>query len=249
MIYIEYFERGVKYERMNIGKVRLDSSIPRIVAILHDQIPAGSLKSLQRKGADIVEARIDLFHSIEIKSIVNSLKRIKNIASLPIIGTIRRPEDGGRKSISDRSCLEIFKAIIPVINCVDIEIDSPIIDEVVNLAKGRKKKVITSYHNFDQTPSDKQLVKLLRKGKAKGGDIIKLAVMSRTEKDVTRLLALTYQHKGDRIITISMGKKGQITRIIAPFFGSLLTYGYIDSPVAPGQFSIGELKKMMNRLS
>jgi len=120
---------------------------------------------------------------------------------------------------------------------------------VIRLAKRRKKKVIISYHNFKETPPDQQLVKLIRKGKAKGGDIIKLAVMSRTEEDVTRLLGLTYQHRDDHIITISMGKKGRISRIVAPLFGSLLTYGYVDSPIAPGQLSIGELKKMMNRLS
>jgi 3-dehydroquinate dehydratase-1 len=233
---------------MNIGRVRL-GSIPRIVAILHDRLPLRSLKTLREQGADILEARIDLFRSTEIEYIIKSLKRIKQTSHLPIIGTIRRPADGGRKSMPENTRLEIFKAIIPLVDCVDGEIDAPITDEVIRLAKRRKKKVIISYHNFKETPPDQQLVKLIRKGKAKGGDIIKLALMSRTEEDVTRLLGLTYQHRDDHIITISMGKKGQITRVIAPFFGSLLTYGYVDSPVAPGQLSIGELKKMMNLLS
>jgi 3-dehydroquinate dehydratase-1 len=233
---------------MNIGRVRL-GSIPRIVAILHDRLPLRSLKTLREQGADVVEARIDLFNSAEIESILNALKRIKQTTRLPVIGTIRRPADGGRKSMPENTRLEIFKAIIPLVDCVDGEIDAPITDEVIRLAKRRKKKVIISYHNFKETPPDQQLVKLIRKGKAKGGDIIKMAVMSRTEEDVTRLLGLTYQHRDDHIVTISIGKKGQITRIAAPFFGSLLTYGYVDSPLAPGQLSIGELKKMMNLLS
>jgi 3-dehydroquinate dehydratase-1 len=233
---------------MNIGRVRL-GSIPRIVAIIHDQVSVRALKTLREQGADILEARIDLFHSSEIESIIKSLKKIKETSHLPVIGTIRRPADGGRKSMSENTRLEIFKAITPLVDCVDGEIDAPITDEVIRLAKRRKKKVIISYHNFKETPSAQQLVKLIRKGKAKGGDIIKLALMSRTEEDVTRLLGLTYQHKDDHIITISMGKKGQITRMIAPFFGSLLTYGYVDSPIAPGQFSIGELKRAFHLLS
>ena len=233
---------------MNIGRVRL-GSIPRIVAILHDRLPLRSLKTLREHGADILEARIDLFRSTEIEYIIKSLKRIKETSRLPVIGTIRRPADGGRKSMSENTRLEIFKAIIPFVDCVDSEIDAPITGEVIDHAKRGRKKVIISYHNFKETPPDQQLVKLIRKGKAKGGDIIKLAVMSRTEEDVTRLLGLTYQHRDDHIITISMGKKGRISRIVAPLFGSLLTYGYVDSPIAPGQLSIGELKKMMNRLS
>jgi len=233
---------------MNIGGVRLDSSVPKIAGILHDLIPESSLSALRRKGADIVEARIDLFHSREIESILNSLKRIKRIVDLPMIGTIRRPEDGGRKIIPDRYRLEIFKAIIPVLDCVDIEVDSSIISEIIDLSKRRKKRVIVSYHNFRETPSDQQLVRLIRKGKERGGDIIKLTVMSRGRDDTVRLLTLTSQYKAYHLITISMGKAGQISRLIAPFFGSLLTYGYIDSPLVPGQLSIEELRKGLNLL-
>jgi 3-dehydroquinate dehydratase-1 len=229
---------------MNIGRVTL-GSFPRIVVILHDQAPVRSLKTLKGNGADIVEARIDLFHSAEIESILNSLKRIKQTSRLPIIATIRRSEDGGKRSVPDHTRLEFFKVIIPLVDCIDTEIDSPITDEVIRLAKRRKKKVIVSYHNFKETPSDQHLVKLIRKGKIKGGDIVKLAVTGRNVDDVARLLTLTHKHRDTHLITISMGKKGQISRVVAPLFGSLLTYGYVDSPIAPGQLSIGELKRMM----
>lgn len=230
---------------MKIGTVKL-GSVPRIVAIIHDQIPARSLKSLHRRGAEIVEVRIDLFDSIGTDSILRFLKRIKYTCSLPLIGTIRRPEDGGRKTMRENTRLEIFKAIIPLVDCVDSEIDSPITEEVISLAKRKKKKLIISYHNFKETPSNQQLVRLIRRGMARGGDIIKLAVMSGGRDDTIRLLKLTHQYRDYHLITISMGKAGQITRLIAPFFGSLLTYGYVDSPIAPGQLSVEELKRNLN---
>jgi len=233
---------------MKIGNLSL-GSIPRISAILHDRIPARLLKTLRRDGADLVETRVDLYNSTKVEYVLNSLKKTKQISRLPIISTIRRPEDGGEKPIDNKSRLELFRAIIPLVDCVDTEIDSPITDEVVRLAKKRKKKVIISYHNFKETPPDHQLVKLIRRGKLKGGDIIKLAVMGRQEDDIFRLLRLTHLYKDENLITISMGKKGRISRIVAPLFGSLLTYGYVDLPIAPGQFSIGELKKGLDLLS
>ena len=73
-----------------------------------------------------------------------------------------------------------------------------------------------------------------------GADIIKIAVMARSTADVTRLLRFTEDCKVP-LVTIAMGPLGSVSRVIAPLFGSLFTYGFIHRPVAPGQLSVEKL--------
>jgi 3-dehydroquinate dehydratase len=48
----------------------------------------------------------------------------------------------------------------------------------------------------------------------------------------------------------NMGRLGKHTRVIAPFYGSVLTYAAVDSEVsaAPGQFQVDEIKKILELL-
>ncbi|MDL5501677.1 MAG: type I 3-dehydroquinate dehydratase [Candidatus Methanoperedens sp.] len=41
---------------------------------------------------------------------------------------------------------------------------------------------------------------------------------------------------------------GKHSRIMAPLYGSVMTYGYVDIPVAPGQLRVDELKNMLQLL-
>ena len=43
------------------------------------------------------------------------------------------------------------------------------------------------------------------------------------------------------VCTIAMGEIGAHSRIIAPVYGSLLTYGYVRKPVAPGQMRVDQV--------
>jgi len=45
-----------------------------------------------------------------------------------------------------------------------------------------------------------------------------------------------------------MGEKGKHSRVIAPVYGSVMTYGYVDTPTAPGQLKVDELKKILKML-
>jgi 3-dehydroquinate dehydratase-1 len=66
------------------------------------------------------------------------------------------------------------------------------------------------------------------------------------------LLNLTYAltQEGNLVATIGMGAVGRHLRVIAPLYGSVLTYGFIEGEeaVAPGQFSVKELRSMLERL-
>ncbi len=46
------------------------------------------------------------------------------------------------------------------------------------------------------------------------------------------------------------GSVGRHLRLIAPIYGSVLTYGYIEGEesVAPGQFSVSELRLILDKI-
>jgi 3-dehydroquinate dehydratase-1 len=79
-----------------------------------------------------------------------------------------------------------------------------------------------------------------------GAEIVKIATMARDIGDVTRLLRFTEDCKTP-LVTMAMGDIGRISRVAAPLFGSLFTYGYLRKPVVPGQVSAVSLVNALNQ--
>ncbi|MDA8215736.1 MAG: type I 3-dehydroquinate dehydratase [Nitrospiraceae bacterium] len=197
--------------------------------------------------ADIIELRIDMFEKLSINHIENIFKTAKENFKKPIIATVRDVKEGGQKEISDK--LSIYMAVIPLSNVVDVEINSEdTLTEVKKLCDIHKTILIGSYHNFELTPEDDFLENIVSKGKSLGVDIVKIAAMANSREDFIRLLIFTLKHKDEGLITMSMGDKGLPSRVFNPIFGSLITYGYINHPSAPGQLSVSELIYIFRRL-
>lgn len=187
----------------------------------------------KEEGADALELRFDRI-KVDKDEAVLLLKGIKKLG-LPIIGT-KRPA----WPREDRK--EFFSAIIPFVDAVDLEIEEEI-EAIVRMAKAKGKKVIISYHNYEETPATEILENILDSMRDRGADIVKIATFIKSKEDLARLLLLTEDWKRLPIITIGMGEIGRLSRIIAPIFGSCLTYGYINKPQAPGQMKVSTLKR------
>lgn len=103
-----------------------------------------------------------------------------------------------------------------------------------------KTKLIISYHNYEKTP--KNLTQIYKKIRALNPDIIKFSTFINGPHDIANLFSLI--PKTDRpIITLGMGEKGKITRILAPRLGNYLYYAPIKAKdaTAPGQLTYDEL--------
>ncbi len=84
-----------------------------------------------------------------------------------------------------------------------------------------------------------------------GGSIAKIAVTPKTLSEALLLLNLTHELaiEGKLLVTIGMGAIGRHLRVIAPLYGSVLTYGFIEGEgIAPGQFSVNALRRMLKEL-
>ncbi len=221
------------------------SNIPSIACALNDR-DVLTLERPQLEPADIIELRVDMFENMDEKHILKIFKTVKERFNKPIIATIRDVSEGGQKEIKDR--INLYKIVLPFSDFVDIEINSEIFEDIKKLCTENQKTLIGSYHNFLLTPDSNTLESIFLKGKDSGCDIVKIALMPNNKEDMLRLIEFTLKHRKDPIITMSMGEIGLPTRIFNPILGSLITYGYINTPSAPGQLSIREISQIFKML-
>jgi 3-dehydroquinate dehydratase-1 len=104
-----------------------------------------------------------------------------------------------------------------------------------------------SHHDFNETPSIEKMKDILERAWKCGGDIAKFAAKANSPADTINLLRVTYEATKP-VCMISMGNIGRQYAVIAPLYGSLLTYGAVGEAVAPGQLTIAELKRTMKVL-
>jgi 3-dehydroquinate dehydratase type I len=232
---------------IKIGKLKLGSR-PVIAAALSDD-NIRLLKTGDLKVIDLIELRVDMFKTLSEDYVKGVFHQVKKRFSKPVLCTIRLTSEGSRRFIDENKRYALFEAIAPLADMIDIEIQSRLLRDVVRLSHKLKKPVIASYHDLQKTPRDDFLSRMLIKAQKASADITKLAVKADTMDDVARLLRFTMDHKKDNIITISLGDRGRLSRIINPLFGSLITYGYIGHPKADGQMHVNQLVKQLGLLN
>jgi 3-dehydroquinate dehydratase-1 len=221
---------------VRIGNLVLNKSI---VASIGEN-PVESAIKAKKLGADILEMRIDLLRSYAHQSLL-SIKK----TGLPIIITNRMKQEGGACDMEEDERVNKLLSLLPLADAVDIELCAGRREDVVKEALDSGKTVIISTHNFQKTPDSEVMIEIIDESIGAGADIAKLAVTPNSFEDVLRLLEITLHAKG-ALCMIAMGEKGKHSRVIAPIYGSVMTYGYIESATAPGQLRVDELKCILN---
>lgn len=112
---------------------------PLVAAVIVDGVSTGAVGRALAHGADMLELRVDAFKDRGAESLVKAfqrLKAIKGVKGIPILLTVRSKDEGARFEIEDAGRLEIFRALTPFVDAVDIELgSSAILADVVALAK------------------------------------------------------------------------------------------------------------------
>src|SRR5436189_75771 len=81
-----------------------------------------------------------------------------------------------------------------------------------------------------------------------GADLTKIAALAGDAEELRRLLAVTLAARDHHVVTLAMGPMGPLSRLVLPAAGSLLTYGHVGRPTAPGQLGVAELAAELRRL-
>lgn len=224
---------------MFIGGLALGKA-PLICAVLVKSIKSVEINRALKAGAKMLEFRLDTFNKREIKHLPIVLKRFK-ARKIPLLLTIRSTKEGGKGRLTDSERLSLFIELIPLFDAIDIELSSKrILKKVISEAKGKRKPVIVSFHNFKATPGREKLLKIIKEARRAGADAVKIAAKVKSKDELKRLAGILIDNKD--LIVIAMGSGGSASRVFFPMLGSLITYAGISGANAPGQLSINKLK-------
>lgn len=107
----------------------------------------------------------------------------------------------------------------------------------------RGENLIVSYHNHEETPDLEEVLSDM-KARHPSACYYKLATYARSTLDALRMLH--FQKRHPNVIGLCMGAKGNLTRILAPIFGSPITYAPLmeQEKNAPGQLLWSELREI-----
>ena len=240
---------------IKIKKVKIGEGIPKICVPITgtnlDEIIT-QIEKIVAKGPDLVEWRADFFDEVmHFEAVEQALCEIvERLSAIPLIFTFRTKAEGGEKEISivEYIDLNMQVATTGLADLIDLELLTcgECMDELIEEIQYAGKKVIASYHNFEQTPVEDEILKLLQEMADANADILKVAVMPKESTDAEVLIAATKKmtKKTDKpLITLAMGELGVKTRIYAEGFGSAITFASIGKASAPGQIEFDELKK------
>ncbi len=195
------------------------------------------------KKSDYVEIRLDF---LKIEQIPDALEIIKKDLN-KIVCTLRPKTEGGKFPGNEKERIAIIKLIAeynPFL--LDIEFNTlKKNSSLVKYLKSTKTKLLVSWHDFKKTPNSIELKKKINQ-MSKFSSNVKIVSTAKSTDDSTRMLEL-YSKKGkNNLISFAMGDFGRISRILCLYLGSPYTYVSLGKAIAPGQFSVDEVKKITN---
>ena len=201
-----------------------------------------TLRSALKK-SDYVEIRFDFLKAEQIPQVLETVKKdLKKI-----VCTLRPKTEGGKFAGKEKERLSILK-LIAEYNPFLLDIEFNTMKQNKNLAKylkTTKTKLLISGHDFKKTPSLTELKKKLNQ-MSKFSSNVKIVTTAKSTEDSTRVLQLYSKKENINLIAFTMGNPGRVSRILSLYLGSPYIYVSLGKPVAPGQFSLDEVKRIIN---
>ena len=195
------------------------------------------------KKSDYVEIRFDFLKREQIPQVLENVKKdLKKI-----VCTLRPKSDGGKFTGNEKERIAILKLIAeynPFL--LDVEFNTMKRNRnLVKYLKTTKTNLLISGHDFKKTPRFTELKKKLNQ-MSKFSSNVKIVTTAKSNYDSARVLQLYNKNGKINLIAFAMGEAGRISRILSLYLGSPYAYVSLGKPIAPGQFSIDEVKKILN---
>lgn len=242
----------IKIKNVEIGK-----GIPKICIPLTGKNREEIIEEMEivkKSNPDLIEWRVDFFEeSDNPERVCEMLGTINDsFKQNPVLFTFRTKEEGGEKSIMSEDYVKLLKEVSErrLADIVDVQVFwyGEKSEDFIKELKETGAVVLASSHHFEGTPSVREMSDALYTMENRGADIVKLAVMPQSGKDVCALLEATMErkeHSNKPMITMSMGQSGMLSRICGELTGSCVTFASGKQASAPGQIKADELKKVL----
>lgn len=246
---------------LHLRGASIRASRPAVCVPLVAADPAGvrdAAAALPPGVADVVELRLDhLTGAADDTGVVSAAVTAARGAlpdDVPLLATFRSAREGGVQPAGDDAYAAVVAAVAAGAgtpdgaDAVDVELAAPGAADLVAHARAAGLAVVVSHHDFAATPPADALLDVLRRQRAVGADVCKVAVMPHDPDDVLALLAATreFARGADRpVVTVAMGRLGLVTRLAGGVFGSAMTFASVGTASAPGQVDAAVLREVL----
>lgn len=195
------------------------------------------------KKSDYVEIRFDFLKPVQVPEALELSKRYLK----KTVCTLRPKSEGGRFSGTEKERISIIKLIAEYSpHLIDVEFNTLTKEKsLFNYIKKTKTDILVSWHDFKKTPDITFLEKRFRQ-MSKFSNFVKIVTTAKGASDASRVLSLYGMAKKTKLIAFAMGDLGRISRILCLYLGSPFTYVSLGKAVAPGQFSLSEVKSIID---
>lgn len=204
---------------------------------------------------DFVEWRMDWYEKVtEESSVIDILGLLRQyLGDLPLLATFRTKQEGGMQEFSQQEYRALMNTVLTsgYIDLVDVELflGEKLVKELIEAAHRAGVFVVASNHDFFKTPTKEEMIRRLCKMQELGADVLKIAVMPNTNRDVLTLLETTVEmnevYAKKPLITMAMSGIGMISRLSGECFGSAVTFGAARKASAPGQIGVEQLREIL----
>jgi len=194
------------------------------------------------KNSDYAEIRFDFLKQSQVPDALELVK--KHLRRC--VCTLRPKNEGGVFSGNEKERVSILK-LISEYNPYLIDVEYNTLKKnknLLNYIKKTKTDILVSWHDFKKTPNESQLNKICNLMKRFSKNV-KIVTTAKSTNDSSLVLSLYHEAKPVNLIAFSMGDYGRISRILCLLLGSPFTYVSLGKAVAPGQFSLSEMKSIL----
>ncbi|MFY9797276.1 MAG: type I 3-dehydroquinate dehydratase [Candidatus Nitrosopolaris sp.] len=197
-------------------------------------------------GADFVEIRFDFLMPADMQESLKIVESIRNRA----VFTLRSVQQNGKFTGKNEERIFWLKQLAlsqPML--LDVELhtlrDN---DELVDFFTEQKTPILVSWHDFEKTPTNSELIDLLGEMRIYS-NYVKLVTAARNVQDCIRLLDLYNVATELNLISFAMGEIGILSRILCTIYGNApFTYAALEEAFVPGQLTIQQMRKLYDMI-
>lgn len=254
--------------RLKVGNIILGEGIPKICVPLtgvNREALRQEAMEVSELPCQMIELRADYMMAgmkntsfwEMTREILSVMGMLKAMLDKPVLFTIRTSREGGEIDIVPEDYIFVNRMVADsgMADMIDIEAftaqETDLVSEFVKYAHDKGNMVLLSHHDFQKTPGLEEMVQCYGYMDSLGGDVIKLAVMPDTEEDTADLMQAAAiadeNYQNSKVVAISMGELGKISRICAGQFGSVITFASGKKASAPGQIDARTLQGYLER--
>jgi 3-dehydroquinate dehydratase-1/3-dehydroquinate dehydratase/shikimate dehydrogenase len=211
---------------------------------------AQALALLKRESevADLFEIRLDFLEKIAVDPFFSATE-------LPLLFTNRPVWEGGNWAGEESERVAfLVQAARAGAAYIDCELRAPASSRTLlkEVSSESSCRLILSYHDFDMTPGDVELLEIVESMYEQGADIGKIITTAHDHLDVLRVLKLQERaaELGFPLSAFCMGTAGRISRLATMELGGYMTYcsAADGAGTAPGQMSGHQIRSALQTL-